>query len=67
MDKNVRGKETIEELLKHDSAAKIIIISALGREELVLEAAKKGIKDFIQKPFKSDQIIEVMKRNFKEK
>jgi len=56
------GIETIDEILKYDKAAAIVVVSALGQEALVLEAAKKGAKDFIQKPYKSEQIIEVMDR-----
>lgn len=56
------GIETIEELLKIDKTATIVVVSALGQEALVLEAAKKGAKDFIQKPFKKDQVLEVMER-----
>ena len=61
------GIETIEELLKSDPNAIIVVVSALGQEALVLEAAKKGAKDFIQKPFKTEQIIEVMERIIKKK
>jgi two-component system chemotaxis response regulator CheY len=56
------GIETIEELREIDDDALIICVSALGQEALVLEAAKKGAKDFIQKPFKSDQVTEVLER-----
>ncbi|MDD1779300.1 MAG: response regulator [Candidatus Helarchaeota archaeon] len=56
------GIEAIEDIRKIDSKAKIVVISALGQEALVLEAAKKGAKDFITKPFKQAQIIEVMNR-----
>ena len=56
------GIETIQELLKIDKSATIVVVSALGQEALVLEAAKKGAKDFIQKPYKSEQILEVMER-----
>lgn len=59
------GIETIEEILKLDSKALIVVVSALGQETLVLEAAKKGAKDFIQKPFKKEQILEVMERILK--
>ncbi|MFX1453548.1 MAG: response regulator [Promethearchaeota archaeon] len=59
------GIETIEELLKVDPNAIIVVVSALGQEALVLEAAKKGAKDFIQKPFKTEQIVEVMERILK--
>lgn len=56
------GIETIEEIKKINEDALIICVSALGQEALVLEAAKKGAKDFIQKPFKSDQVTEVLER-----
>jgi len=61
------GIEATEEILKINSKALIVVVSALGQEALVLEAAKKGAKDFIQKPFKSEQIIEVMDRILKHK
>jgi len=56
------GIETTEKLLAFDPDAVIVIVSALGQEALVLEAAKKGAKDFIQKPFKAEQIIDVLER-----
>lgn len=61
------GIEATEEILKINSKALIIVVSALGQEALVLEAAKKGAKDFIQKPFKTEQILEVMDRILKHK
>ena len=56
------GIETIEEILSMDKGATIVVVSALGQEALVLEAAKKGAKDFIQKPFKNEQVLEVLER-----
>lgn len=61
------GIEATEEILKINPKALIVVVSALGQEALVLEAAKKGAKDFIQKPFKSEQILEVMDRILKNK
>ncbi len=61
------GIEATEEILKINSNAMIVVVSALGQEALVLEAAKKGAKDFIQKPFKTEQILEVMDRILKNK
>jgi two-component system chemotaxis response regulator CheY len=56
------GIEATEELMSADPNALIVVVSALGQEALVLEAAKKGAKDFIQKPFKQEQILEVIER-----
>lgn len=61
------GIEATEEILKLNPKALIVVVSALGQEALVLEAAKKGAKDFIQKPFKTEQILEVMDRILKNK
>lgn len=61
------GIEATEEILKINPKALIVVVSALGQEALVLEAAKKGAKDFIQKPFKTEQILEVMDRILKYK
>jgi len=61
------GIEATEEILKINPKALIVVVSALGQEALVLEAAKKGAKDFIQKPFKTEQIVEVMDRILKNK
>ena len=46
--------EATEDLISLDKSALIVVVSALGQEALVLEAAKKGAKDFIQKPFKKE-------------
>lgn len=61
------GIEATSQILAINSKALIVVVSALGQEALVLEAAKKGAKDFIQKPFKTEQIIEVMDRILKYK
>lgn len=53
------GIKTIEEILKINNSAKILVVSAVGQEHLIMEATKKGAKDYIQKP--------VNKENLKEK
>jgi two-component system chemotaxis response regulator CheY len=55
----VGGLEAIEKILKFDKNANIVVVSAMGQKNLILEATKKGAKDFIRKPFKKDQIIQV--------
>ena len=61
------GIEAIEAIKKTDSMATIVVVSALGQEALVMEAAQKGAKDFITKPFKKEQIFDVMNRIFNQK
>ncbi|MFX0072994.1 MAG: response regulator [Candidatus Hermodarchaeota archaeon] len=56
------GIEAIGEIVNSDPKALIIVVSALGQESLLVEATKKGAKEFIQKPFNTEQITEVINR-----
>ncbi len=59
------GLNAIEEILKFDKDAKIVVISAIGQEVTVLEAASKGAKDFIKKPFKEEEVYRTFERYLK--
>ena len=47
---------------KHDAKAVIVMCSALGQESLVMEAIEAGASDFIVKPFKSEDVLSVVKK-----
>lgn len=44
-------------ILGQDPGAKIIMLSAMGDEALMNEAKSIGIRVFLQKPFKADELI----------
>ncbi len=56
------GIETIRELKKLDKNALIVVVSALGQETIIFEAIKLGAKDYIKKPFKKDDLLQVLKK-----
>lgn len=56
------GIETVREIMKIDPEAKILVISALGREELLKEAIEAGAKGFVAKPFKPERVMEEIRR-----
>lgn len=47
--------------LKHiraiDPKARVVMLTALGQESVVLEAIKSGARDFIVKPFERDRVM----------
>ncbi len=45
--------------------AKIIICSALGQKDKVVEAIKEGALSFIVKPFKEEKLVEVVEQAIK--
>ncbi|MHA2007072.1 MAG: response regulator [Promethearchaeota archaeon] len=59
------GINAIEEIIKFDKTAKIVVVSAMGQELSILEATEKGAKDYIKKPFKDDDVYTVIERLLK--
>jgi len=54
MDITMKEKDGIEaagEILAMDPSARIIMVTALGQENLLTKAIKMGVKDFVVKPF----------------
>ena len=65
MDLIMGGKSGIDsarEIVTYNKTAKIIMISAMGQETQIEEAIQAGVKGFIVKPFKKEQIISEVKR-----
>ncbi|MFW6287673.1 MAG: response regulator [bacterium] len=56
------GLESIKAIRKVDSAANIIVCSAMGQQKMIIEAIEAGAKDFIVKPFKEDRVIEAISK-----
>ncbi len=56
------GIEAVHEIVSFNKDAKIVMCSALGQESLVMEAIEAGAKDFITKPFKKENVLEIIKK-----
>lgn len=64
---NYDGLQAIEEIMKLDKSANIIVVSAMGQELSIVEATEKGAKDYIKKPFKDDDVYTIIERVLKNK
>jgi len=56
------GIEALKLIMQYDPKAKVIMLSAMGQENLIKEAIIKGAKSFIVKPFKEDQVVQTIKQ-----
>ena len=56
------GVEALQEIMAADPAACVVMVSALGQDSLVLEAVEAGAKDFIVKPFKEPNVLDIVRR-----
>ena len=59
------GIEALKKIKKVDPNAIVIMISALGQQEKVIEALQSGARDFIVKPFQPDKVLNTIKQVLK--
>ena len=58
----VTGLQAVERIIKKDPGAKIIMVSAMGQQSIVVDAIRAGAKDFIVKPFNEERIVEAFRK-----
>jgi two-component system chemotaxis response regulator CheY len=58
----IDGVGAVKEIIKMDTQAKIVMVSAMGQHALVVEAIQAGAKDFIVKPFQPSRVVEAIRR-----
>jgi two-component system, chemotaxis family, chemotaxis protein CheY len=51
------GLTALREIRKFDPKAKVVMLTALGQESVVLEAIKAGARDFVVKPFERERVM----------
>ena len=56
------GITALKEIKAFDANAKIIMCTAMGQKNMVIEAVQAGAKDFIVKPFEPDRVIEAVEK-----
>lgn len=59
---NKDGNVAIEEIMKDDPDATIIIASSIGTQSQLKKAIEAGAKEFIQKPLDQQQVINTVNR-----
>jgi len=56
------GIQAITEIKKVDANAKIIVCSAMGQQNMVINAIKAGAKDYVLKPFQPARVLGAVKK-----
>ncbi len=56
------GLQALKKIMSADSAAKIIMCSAMGQQAMVIDSIQSGAKDFIVKPFQAERVLEAVKK-----
>ena len=56
------GISAVKEIKKANPGAKIVMVSAMGQQAMVIEAIQAGAADFIVKPFQPDRVVEALNK-----
>ena len=51
------GMEALDAIRQSDPAAKVVMLTAMGQQSIVMDAIKRGARDFIVKPFTPDRVL----------
>lgn len=65
MDITMREKDGVEaarEILSQDPNARIVMVTALGQEKMLLDCMSIGVRDFVVKPFEPKRIISAVEK-----
>lgn len=56
------GVQTLKLIKEYDPKARVVMVTAMGQEQIVKQAVLSGAKSFIVKPFKEDRLVETLKK-----
>ena len=56
------GLTALKEIVRFDPKARVVMLTALGQESVVLEAVKSGARDFIVKPFEHERVMKAISK-----
>jgi two-component system, chemotaxis family, chemotaxis protein CheY len=56
------GIDILKVFKEEDVKSKVVMISAVGQQSVVDEGIKLGAKDYIVKPFTSEQLVDCLKK-----
>jgi two-component system chemotaxis response regulator CheY len=56
------GLSALKEIRGGDPNARVVMLTALGQESVVLEAIKSGARDFVVKPFEPERVMTALQK-----
>jgi len=56
------GLEAIRRIRELDQSARVLVVSAMGQQQMIVEALESGALDFVVKPFQPAKVLEKVRK-----
>jgi two-component system chemotaxis response regulator CheY len=56
------GLEALRAIRESDASARVLMVSAMGQQKMIVEALELGAMDFLVKPFQPTKVLETVKK-----
>jgi two-component system chemotaxis response regulator CheY len=56
------GLDALREIREKDGGARVLMVSAMGQQKMIVEALEAGAMDFLVKPFQPTKVLETVKK-----
>lgn len=56
------GLDALRTIRENDPSARVLIVSAMGQQRMIVEALESGAMDFLVKPFQPTKVLETVKK-----
>lgn len=58
----MNGLDALREIRTSDPVARVLMVSAMGQQKMIVEALEAGAMDFLVKPFQPTKVLETVKK-----
>lgn len=58
----MNGLDALRAIREVDSHARVLMVSSMGQQQMILDALESGAMDFIVKPFQPTKVLETVKK-----
>ena len=58
----MNGIDTLKAIRAMNPEARVLMVSAMGQQQMILEALESGAMDFVVKPFQPTKVLETVKK-----
>jgi len=58
----MNGLDALKAIREKDPQARVLMVSAMGQQQMIVEALESGAMDFLVKPFQPAKVLETVKK-----